>query len=101
LRHDLERETIYNAATPAQAKRLGGKKHLHHLVPDWDSIKDGIMLQVLRTKFESPLRFELMKTEDEELREWNWWGDTYWGICNGIGRNMLGKLLMQVREEIK
>jgi ribA/ribD-fused uncharacterized protein len=99
----IERETIYHAATPAQAKRLGGKKHLKHLVPDWDNIKDGIMLQVLRTKFQDPdLKRYLLNTEAEgTLVEWNWWNDTYWGVCNGVGKNKLGKLLMQVREEIK
>ena len=98
----IERETIYHAPTPAQAKRLGGKKHLYHLVPDWDSIKDGIMLQVLRAKFQDvDLRKLLSETQDEELVEFNWWNDTYWGVCRGVGKNTLGKLLMQVREEIK
>ena len=38
---------------------------------------------------------------DEELIEGNWWGDTYWGVCNGVGENHLGKLLMKIREELK
>ncbi len=34
--------------------------------------------------------------------EGNWWGDIFWGVdvTSQIGQNMLGKLLMQVREEI-
>jgi ribA/ribD-fused uncharacterized protein len=98
----IERETIYNARTPADAKRLGGRKHLKHFKSDWDAIKDQVMLDVLREKFSDPeLRFKLMQTGKEELIEKNWWGDTYWGVCNGHGENKLGKLLMQVREEIK
>jgi ribA/ribD-fused uncharacterized protein len=98
----IDRETIYNAPNPSQAKRLGGKKYLHSLRADWDRIKDAIMLQILREKFfDSDLRMRLLETGDQELVEMNWWNDTYWGVCNGIGKNKLGKLLMQVREEIK
>jgi predicted NAD-dependent protein-ADP-ribosyltransferase YbiA (DUF1768 family) len=60
------------------------------------------MLSALRIKFKNPeLRAMLLTTGDEELIEGNWWRDTYWGVCEGIGQNKLGKLLMQVREEIK
>jgi predicted NAD-dependent protein-ADP-ribosyltransferase YbiA (DUF1768 family) len=60
------------------------------------------MLDALRDKFSDPeLRAKLLATGDEFLVEGNHWGDTYWGVCNGKGRNMLGSLLMKVREEIK
>jgi hypothetical protein len=37
-----------------------------------------------------------------ELRSFsNHWKDTFWGVYNGVGKNMLGKLLMQVREELQ
>ena len=99
---DLERETIYRALHPAEAKRLGGPKKLKHLKPDWDIIKDGVMLEVLQAKFSYPFLKELLlSTGDEELVEKNWWGDVYWGVCDGRGKNKLGKLLMQLREEIK
>jgi predicted NAD-dependent protein-ADP-ribosyltransferase YbiA (DUF1768 family) len=39
----------------------------------------------------------LVSTDDRELIEGNTWGDTYWGVCGGRGKNMLGKLLMEVR----
>lgn len=42
---------------------------------------------------------KLIKTGDAELIEGNWWGDKYWGMCNGEGMNKLGKILMQVRKE--
>jgi ribA/ribD-fused uncharacterized protein len=99
---ELERETIYHAATPADAKRLGGKKHLKHLAPDWDSIKSSIMLMVLYAKFYDPeLRAKLLATNNEKLIEKNWWNDTYWGVCNGKGKNVLGVLLMEVREHLR
>lgn len=43
----------------------------------------------------------LLKTGDEELVEGNTWGDTFWGVCKGKGRNELGKILMKVREEFR
>ena len=90
---------IAYAPTPGEAKRLGRKIQLR---PNWEKIKDEVMLTGLRKKFADPeLRNLLLATGDEELIEGNYWGDTYWGVCNGVGQNKLGKLLMQVREEIK
>ena len=39
-----------------------------------------------------------MATEDAELIEGNWWKDTYWGICDGVGENRLGQMLMWIRD---
>lgn len=90
---------IAYAPTPGEAKRLGRKIQLRS---NWEEIKDEVMLTGLRKKFADPeLRNLLLATGDEELIEGNYWGDTYWGVCNGVGQNKLGKLLMQVREEIK
>ena len=38
-----------------------------------------------------------MFCSNEELVEGNYWGDTFWGICNGEGTNWLGILLMAER----
>ena len=72
---------------------------------DWDDIKLGVMLYGLRYKFSKcnpSLRQHLIDTGDQEIQEGNWWGDRFWGIClrTGGGGNNLGRLLMQVREEI-
>jgi ribA/ribD-fused uncharacterized protein len=93
-----ERKVIAAAETPGLAKRLGRQVNLRW---DWESVKDEVMLIGLRYKFSDPeLAEKLLDTGDEELIEGNWWGDTYWGVCNGVGKNKLGKLLMQVREEL-
>jgi len=85
--------------TAAEAKRYGRKLPLR---PDWEIVKIPVMLELLRKKFADPyLRSLLHSTGDAELIEGNWWGDTFWGVCNGVGENHLGKLLMQVREEIR
>ena len=68
---------------------------------DWDAVKDKVMLYGLRAKFSNePFKSKLLGTGDAYLEEGNWWGDTYWGVCKGVGENKLGILLMQVRDEL-
>lgn len=94
-----ERMEILFAKTPGIAKKLG---RICTVRPDWDEIKVGVMRKALQIKFENPtLREKLLDTGDAILIEGNNWGDTYWGMCNGVGKNMLGVLLMEVRQEIR
>lgn len=94
-----ERRMIQSAASPALAKQLGRKVTLR---ANWDELKVDVMLALLRLKFKAPgLRQQLLATGNAELVEGNWWGDTTWGVCRGEGKNLLGKLLMQVRKEIQ
>lgn len=59
------------------------------------------MLHLLRLKFEIPaIAEDLLDTGDQRLVEGNVWGDRYWGVCDGVGENWLGELLMQVRDEL-
>jgi ribA/ribD-fused uncharacterized protein len=96
---DDERLAIARAATPGQAKRMGRSVKLR---PDWESIKLDVMETAVRVKFTDPeLAAKLVATGDEELIEGNWWNDTFWGVCNGVGENHLGKILMKVRADIK
>ena len=98
-----ERQAIVLAPTPGKAKYLGRKVSLRK---DWEDIKEEVMLTGLRHKFSNPeLRKKLLATGNEELIEGTTWHDNYWGICDcetcgGQGKNRLGKLLMQVREEL-
>lgn len=95
----IERMQIRADRNPGEAKRLGRKVKLR---ADWDSIRDDVMLACLRQKFSrEPLRSKLLATGDQELVEGNTWGDRYWGQCDGEGLNKLGKLLMQVRHELR
>jgi ribA/ribD-fused uncharacterized protein len=92
-------EAVRTARSPGIAKRLGRAKTRR---PDWDYMKDGIMLGALRIKFHNPVfRDQLLATGDRQLVEGNTWGDQYWGVSNGKGVNRLGMLLMQVRQEIR
>lgn len=82
------------------AKRLGRKVNFRK---DWEQLKEGFMLTVCFAKFmQNPeLGEKLVATENKTLIEGNTWGDTEWGVCNGEGKNLLGNILMQVREKIK
>ena len=93
-----ERENIRAARAPNIAKRMGRSVTLR---PDWEQVKVSIMLDLLRQKFRDPRwRGLLLDTGAAELVEGNYWGDTFWGVCNGGGLNQLGLLLMQVRSEL-
>ena len=90
---------ILSAPTPGEAKRLGRRCKLRE---DWEQIKIAVMRDALRKKFiNTSLSKQLIATDDHFLVEGNYWNDTFWGVCEGRGRNMLGFLLMEIREELK
>lgn len=94
-------EKILNSGSPKQAKDLG-QSRTTPIRSDWDQVKERIMLEGLRSKFSTPeLRALLLKTGRKILIE-NSPYDKYWGIgSNGKGKNRLGELLMQLRDELK
>lgn len=96
----VERALIANAETPGKAKRMG---QLVELRPDWERIKLGLMKELVRAKFKQNrhLKIKLLNTKGYRLIEGNTWGDTFWGKCHGEGKNHLGRLLMEIREELE
>ena len=100
-----ERQKVANCVSPGQAKRMGRRVALR---PDWEEVKEDVMLQGLQIKFtDKTLRSWLLETGDEELVEGTTWHDNEWGNCscpkcaNIEGKNKLGKLLMKVRGMIR
>lgn len=94
-----ERRRIRAEPNAAGAKERG--KHVEMRL-DWEQVKVDIMRQLLRQKFGTePLKSYLLKTGKSQLVEGNWWGDRFWGVCEGKGENMLGKLLMEIRTELR
>jgi len=97
-------EYVRASATAAQSKKRGREIKMRG---DWDNVKNTIMTQGLRAKFADPeLRQRLLDTGDAALIEGNNWHDVYWGRCDcskhgGDGQNWLGRLLMQLREELR
>lgn len=96
---DLEERKSFVLFTPVEAKKAGTKVKLRE---DWELVKDSIMEELVRQKFlQTNLRDKLLTTEDLYLEETNWWKDTYWGVCNGVGKNVLGQILMKVRDSLR
>jgi ribA/ribD-fused uncharacterized protein len=96
----LIRLSISNLKTPQQAKRAGRAITMR---PDWSKVRYDIMVACLREKFSVPEYKELLLgTGDEEIVEdASEWDDRVWGRGkNGDGQNLLGKALMQVRDEL-
>lgn len=93
-----KREEILNAPTPGRAKRLGQKLSVRS---DWEDVRLDVMWTICFLKFHShpELMEKLKATGDVEIIEGNTWGDTFWGVCDGIGKNNLGKILMEIRDD--
>lgn len=85
----------------AEAKRHGRSRRVD-LRPDWDQVKDRIMLEIVAAKFDQnrELAEKLMATGSRDIVEGNDWNDTYWGAYRGRGQNKLGRILMAVREKL-
>jgi ribA/ribD-fused uncharacterized protein len=95
-------EEVRNAPTAMIAARMGRSRQ-RPFRRDWDSVKDQIMLDAVRTKFNQhdDLRAILLGTGDARIVE-HTTNDSYWGDGgDGSGRNRLGQVLMQVREELR
>jgi ribA/ribD-fused uncharacterized protein len=94
------RRSISSAPTPGIAESMGKRLKLRD---DWEKVKLDTMEVLLHLKFqpESPLAERLLATGDAELVEGNTWGDRIWGVCNGVGTNYLGRLLMKQREFLR
>ena len=66
-------------------------------------MKDDVMRRAVRRKFEShdDIREVLLGTGDQKIVE-NAPRDYYWGCgSDGSGRNMLGRILMEIRGELQ
>lgn len=84
---------------PKEAKKLGRKVKLRD---DWEETKVNVMKQILHQKFIQNIELadKLIDTYPHQLIEGNTWNDKFWGVCDGVGQNMLGRCLMSVRLEL-
>jgi ribA/ribD-fused uncharacterized protein len=93
------RRLVREASSPGEAKQLGKSVKARS---DWEKVKVDIMRQLVKKKFENPFMTPLLlATGDAEIVEVNTWGDDFWGVCRGEGQNILGKILMDVRKELR
>lgn len=103
--NDTSIRKIFKNVSASESKYLGNKLKI---VENWDDIKKDVMYEILKIKFNNKeMKKLLLATENLKLKEGNAWHDNYWGdcVCDGCkhikGKNILGKLLMKIREELK
>jgi ribA/ribD-fused uncharacterized protein len=95
-------EAIRLAASPMIAAHMG-RSRKRPLRADWEEVKDQVMLEAVRAKFDQHprLRSLLLGTGEARLVE-HTARDHYWGDGgDGSGENRLGQILMQVRCELR
>lgn len=69
----------------------------------WEENKDEILYELLKIKFthNKDLKKKLLDTYPNDLINNVSYPDTYYGVRFGEGKNVLGKLLMQLRKELR
>lgn len=100
---DLTEKEKFMCMSPKDAKRYGRRVTMYE---GFEENKVKIMQEIVFCKFmeNKDLMKKLQDTGDAKLIEGNKWHDNFWGVCdcprqtcNG-GKNILGKILMQVRD---
>ena len=95
----------FQDCTSREAGRLGRTAPMTPKdLEEWDAgRKVWVMLEVNMAKFfaHKDLRDRLLGTGNARLVEANDHGDAYWGVCDGRGLNMLGRILMEIRTYIR
>ena len=95
-------EAIRKAKSPMIAARMG-RSRKRPLRRDWESAKDNVMRTAVLAKFQAheDIREILLATGDEKIVE-DTTNDYYWGCgSKGNGKNKLGLILMEVREQLR
>lgn len=96
------RDMIVAAPSAHEAFKLAESQKVFRR-QDWDLVKVDVMREILREKARQHeyVRRKLLATGERELIE-DSWRDNFWGWGpNRDGRNMLGKLWMEVRAELR
>ncbi|MDV5354792.1 NADAR family protein [Enterobacter asburiae] len=96
------REKIRKLASPMDAA-ISGRDRDNPLRDDWDCVRDNIMRLAVMEKFKQndEARDILLATNDLTLVE-HTKNDNYWADGgDGSGKNMLGKILMEVRDMLR
>ena len=96
------RENIRKANSPMIAARLGRSRKVK-IRRDWESARIDVMRRAVRAKFKAhrELRELLLSTGNEEHIE-DAPKDDFWGCGpSGKGQSWLGRILMEVRKELR
>lgn len=100
------RDWLMAAPSPSLLAMAAHGLYYWDVAPGWSTTKFDRMREILRAKFEQhdDLRELLLSTGDARLVESATVDNEVnrlWGEVNGVGKNMLGVLLMEVREELR
>lgn len=101
-KNPLIRASVWMAPSAHEAFKVAEREKTHRRA-DWDDVKVDIMRDILRAKANQHeyVRRKLLATGERELIE-DSWRDDFWGWGeNRDGKNMLGKLWMEVRAELR
>lgn len=94
-------EEIFNATSANMTKKISNA-HAGEVMPEWHQQKEEIMEEIVRAKLaqHEKVRALLIESGIREIIE-NSPTDSFWGIADGSGQNVLGKLWMKLRNELK
>lgn len=100
------REWLMSAPSPALLAMAAHGLYYWDITPGWSTTKFDRMRRVLLAKFSQheDLKQLLLSTGNARLVESATVDNEVnrlWGEVNGVGRNMLGTLLMEVREQLR
>ena len=88
---------LYSTVSLKEANTMGSEVNLR--VDDWDRAKRRIMKQLMQTHLEQcPSTLKKLKDHKGDILE-NILPDFYWGYHVGSGRNEIGKIWMELRDE--
>lgn len=97
---DLVTREFIADMNPFQAKIYAKKIDLRE---DWSDIKLDVMRYILKFKFAPNTSWgKKLREYKDEIVEFNNWRDFFWGrdFVTGKGENYLGKILMEIRDEV-
>ena len=85
----------------SEAKKLG--RNIPITTESWKTEKLYAMAKALHSKYQNYALLFYLKLVKDEIIEDNYWGDTFWGVCTNKtydhkGKNILGKMLMNIRD---
>lgn len=95
------KQQVIDAETSARAKEIS-RENKDFIANNWDLIKEDVMYKTVYEKFtqNEDLKLLLLNTGTRELIE-DSPDDDYWGKTPSGGKNRMGVILMQLRENLK
>lgn len=108
-KHNIKIRKHIASLSPSKAKKFWRKKeNKKYLRKDWHDVSLQVMEFIVRVKFLPGTTWYIRLLKEEgEIVETNNWHDNFYGACicerckNRVKHNHLGKILMNIRDELK